>query len=150
VWSRAKLLNFVLIGPYFLLLGLLGFLILGLPYIFLHTLSPRIAGNLANIAGVLETVLLICTAVFILGGQRISLFRDSLRLPGLQSLLIAATLPVAICGLVPFSWYVIDRADWAAHSFARFSPPQFSSYFDFENTFQSFALVTILRRSLRK
>jgi len=86
MWSRVRLLNFVLMGPYFLLLGLLGFLILGLPYIFLHTLSPKIAGNLANVAGVLGAVLLNCTAAFILGGQSISLLRDSLRLPGLLSL----------------------------------------------------------------
>ncbi len=33
--------------------------------------------------------------------------------------------------------------DWAAHNFARFSPPQFPSYVDFENTFRSFVLVTI-------
>lgn len=98
---------------------------------------------LSYVNSVLGAGLLVSTALVILGKQGIQSLLGSLRFPQSRSLLMAVFVPVAINDSVPFARYVVDRVDWAAHNFGRFSPPQFVSYFSFENIWHPFVVLTI-------
>jgi membrane protease YdiL (CAAX protease family) len=142
VWSRVRLLVFVLIGPYFLLSSLVGVLI-GLSLVSLRTGSPSVMEVFQRISPVLEGVLLVCVAFLILGRFRKSLMRSSFRTPHLVYLPIAILLSVAATWTVPAGEYVIDRIQWAAHFYGKISPPEPSQYFNPSNAWQPWLLLMI-------
>ncbi len=140
-WSRVRILVFVLVGPYFLIAGLLGFLFFGLPYISSSTIFPALMAVFAKLAIVLDAALLVGVAVCILGKQGRDAARISLRLPEPRYALLALALAFAVSGLIPGAQYLVDRAHWAAHDFGKFAPPQLSSYFDLNNAWQPWVLL---------
>jgi membrane protease YdiL (CAAX protease family) len=53
-----------------------------------------------------------------------------MRLPEPKYAGFALAIPIGIGVLLSMGQYLFDRAQWAAHDFGRFSPPQFRNYFD--------------------
>jgi membrane protease YdiL (CAAX protease family) len=143
VWSRARLLIFVLIGPYFFLSGLLGVLIFFLPTVFLHLRTSVLTEAIANISPILEGALLVSVAALILGREAIVALRYSLKLPSLMSLLFAALLPCVVYCTVPAANFLYDRVQWAAHFYGQYSPPQVSQYFNPSDTWQPWLLLMV-------
>jgi membrane protease YdiL (CAAX protease family) len=133
---------FVLIGPYILLLALLGFLVLGLPFMLAHT-SMGALNTLTGIAGALNAVLFVGTALYVLGRQGSTSLRNSLRRPDIGGLLIAVLLPTVIQYAAPAGTFIYDRIHWATYLFATHSPPQPQQYFDISNAFHLLALVSV-------
>jgi membrane protease YdiL (CAAX protease family) len=140
---RVRLLTFVLVGPYFLIPGLLGFLLVGLPYIFSKTAAPAFMDVSAKLAPALDAALLVCTSVCILGKQGRSAARSSLRLPEPRYALLGLLLPFVLGNLFPAAQYVVDRVHWAANDFGKFGPPQFSSYIGLANGWQPLLLLMV-------
>ena len=83
-WSRMRLLVFLLVGPYYLLAGLVSFLLLGVPDIVSLSLSPTFWAISTSIATVLDGVLLAGLALYILGRDGRNSARIALRLPELR------------------------------------------------------------------
>jgi len=140
-WPQVHLLVFVLVGPYFLIAGLLGVLLFGLPYAAMRTISPSFMAVFGRLAPALDAALLIGTSLCILGKQGRQAARSSLRLPEPRYVSIGLILAFAVSGLIPCVHYLVDRAHWAAHDFGKFVPPQFSSYFDLTNAWQPWLLL---------
>jgi membrane protease YdiL (CAAX protease family) len=140
-WPRVRLLVFVLVGPLFLIAGLLGLLMFGLPYISSPTIFPAFMATFARLAPVLDATLLVGIAVYILGKQGRDAARTSLKLPEPRYALLGLILAFAVSSLIPGAQYLVDRAHWAAHDLGKFAPPQFSSYFDLTNAWQPWLLL---------
>jgi membrane protease YdiL (CAAX protease family) len=79
---------------------------------------------------VLDALLLVGIALYILGGSGRSAAWTSLKLPEPRYALAALLLVVAIGAVVPAGHFVLDRMQWAAHDFGKYDPPQMSSYID--------------------
>ncbi|MFI5098330.1 MAG: hypothetical protein ACHQT6_10190, partial [Candidatus Acidiferrales bacterium] len=80
-WLRVRLLVFVLIGPYFLLAGLLGIALFGIPFIASATLSPTFWAVSRGIAIVLDGLLIVGVSLWILGKRGRTAARNALQLP---------------------------------------------------------------------
>jgi membrane protease YdiL (CAAX protease family) len=142
-WSRMRILVFVLVGPYFLIAGLLGLLAFGLPYTAMRSIFPSFMAVFARLATVLDAALLVGIGVYILRKQGRDAARTSLQLPEPRYALLALVLAFAVSSLIPGAQYLVDRAHWAANDFGRFSPPQLSSYFDLTNAWQPWLLLMV-------
>jgi membrane protease YdiL (CAAX protease family) len=140
-WPRVRQLVFVLVGPYFMIAGLLGILVFGLAYTGMRTISPSFMDLLGRLAPVLDAVLLVGIAVYILGKPGRDAARTSLNLPEPRNALLGLILAFAVSSLIPGTQYLADRAHWAAHDFGKLAPPQFSSYFGVTNAWQPWLLL---------
>jgi membrane protease YdiL (CAAX protease family) len=140
-WPRVRQLVFVLVGPYFMIAGLLGILLFGFVYTAKRTISSSFMDLFGRLAPVLEAALLVGIAVYILGKQGRNAARTSLKLPEPRYALLGLILAFAVSSLISGTQYLVDRAYWAAHDFGRFAPPQLSSYFDVTNAWQPWLLL---------
>src|SRR5579862_1908209 len=142
-WSNETILVFVLVGPYFLMAGLIETVIIGLPFLFLHG-NTAVLGRLGVVAAFFDGVLLIATAVFVLGRPAALKLKAFLRLPDPQDLAVALALPAAITYAVPTAQYVLDRVEWASQFYGRYSPPQLAQYLGFSNIWHLVVLTSVL------
>jgi membrane protease YdiL (CAAX protease family) len=142
-WPRVRQLVFVLVGPYFLIGGLLAALIFGLAYTGKLTISISFMHLFGRLAPPLDAALLLGIAVYILGKEGRDAARTSLRLPEPRYALLALTLAFAVSSLTPGTQYLADRAHWAAHDFGRLAPPQLSSYFGVTDAWQPWLLLMV-------
>jgi membrane protease YdiL (CAAX protease family) len=154
LWPKIQILIFTLLAPLFLIAGFIGIL-LALPLFFSHGPSQLIYADVGRIVGsVLEAVLLIVLALWILGPWGRNAARRSLQLPEPRYALLALLLPMFISVLPQIADYLIDRTYWAIYLFNQDFPPRIASYFDLSRvwdprlllmTFGAFAEEVIFR-----
>lgn len=129
LWNKIEMLIFVLVCPLFLLSRIVNALV-SLP--FWH--RPDLAdSNLGLVYGALWSAfgaaVLVFVAVLVMGEYGRKAARASLQLPELRFALFGLGIPIVISFLISFFQYGYDRAQWAAHDFGKFSPPQLAAYF---------------------
>jgi membrane protease YdiL (CAAX protease family) len=66
----------------------------------------------------------------IMGRESRQVIRNATELPKPRHVALGLVFPIGIAVLLSTGQYLVDRAQWAAHDFGRFSPPQFGAYFD--------------------
>ncbi len=135
-WPSVRLLVFLLVGPYYLLGGLVALLLLGIPYIASPRLSHTFWTVSTNIATVLDAVVFVGISLYILGKKGRDSARIALRLPEPRFAFAGLVMPVAISGLIPPGHFLFDRVHWATYDFGKFGPPHLSTYFDFASSWQ--------------
>lgn len=130
-WRRLQFLIFLLVGPLFLVDLLLSFVSIGIPLIIFATPPAYIQSIwFSRLAPVLETVAACTVVVYLMGPENRQTVKVSIRLPDRTSSLLSLIFPVGIAVLISAGHFVVDREVWVAHSFGKFSPPEFGSYFD--------------------
>jgi membrane protease YdiL (CAAX protease family) len=141
--QRLRLLVFLSVGPLVLIAGLLGFLVFGIAYVFSRSAPLLLTPTLAIVAPVLDAVLVVGIALYILGSSGRSAARTAVRLPEPRYALIALLLVVAIGAVVPTGYFVIDRMQWAAHDFGKYGPPHLSTYVDLSSLWRLSILLLV-------
>jgi|ERR1700722_1352188 len=129
-WNRTRFLILILLGPLFLLSGLVR-LPLALPFIFSNQSLPSAYLNVARIIEALvEAAVLMALALWILGQPRRNVVRRSFQLPEPRYAFLAFLLPIGLSGLLSAPAYLVARTNWAIYAFQQTFAPQFASYFD--------------------
>jgi membrane protease YdiL (CAAX protease family) len=141
VWSRVRLLVFVLIGPYFLLSG---WMALGLFLVVQRTSSSLAMVVIRHSSFVFEAALLIYLSLLVMGRLGRTSIRTAFQIPKRADIAVAVLLPVVASCMVPAAHYVIDRVEWAAHSYGKFlPPPQVSLYFNPSDAWEPWLLLMV-------
>jgi len=133
----------VLVGPYFMIAGLLGILAFCLAYSAMRTIFPSFMDLFVRLAPVLDAALLVGIAACILGKEGRNAARASLKLPEPRYALLGLILAFTVSSLIPGAQYLVDRANWAVHDFGKSAPPYLSSYFDVNNAWQPWLLLMV-------
>jgi hypothetical protein len=117
-WDGYKRLILVLLGPYFLIAGLFGFL-LNLPYLLVYKLSAGFALHQYWFTGTLGAFLVVGLLFLFLGKDEKRAARQSVQLVELRRVFLAFLLPIGISLLCAALPYVVDRIQWAAYHFGK-------------------------------
>jgi membrane protease YdiL (CAAX protease family) len=131
VWRRLQILIWVLVGPLFLLYNSFTFVTLVLPALFTSRL-PFYSQSawFSRLSPVLGTLFVFAMLLWIMGKESRQVIRNAAKLPEPRYVALGLAFPIGIAVLLSIGQYLVDRAQWAAHDFGRFSPPQFGTYFD--------------------
>lgn len=130
-WRRLQLLLWFLVSLVFLPLVLLSFLAIGVPLFLTSRLPSYVRSDwFSRLSPIIEGVIVLGIALAILGKDGRATARSSIRLPDLKWSSLALVFPIAIDIFISVGQYVLDRAQWAAHDFAKFGPPNLASYFE--------------------
>ena len=125
-----KLLIWFLVSLVFLPGGLLSFVTVGLPFVLTSRIPAYVRSDwFPRFSPIINGVLILGTALGIVGKQGRATARRLIRLPGLRWPLLALGLPIGIDTLISVGQYAFDRTGWAAHGFGTLGPPQLASYF---------------------
>ena len=126
-WRRLQFIVFVLLGPFFLLLSIMG---LGVPLIVLAR-APAYLQSVwfGRLAPIIESLMAYGVLVWFVFRKEKQTIKQSIRWPGMTSLLLAGAFAVGIDLLMSMGQYLSERVQWAAHSFGRFGPPSLETYF---------------------
>jgi membrane protease YdiL (CAAX protease family) len=141
-WRRVRSLTFVLVGPYFLLAGMMELLVFAPVYVSGHVPAKGL-GIYSNLVAILEPAVLLAVAAFSLKRNWRDTIRACLRLPKISDAAVAFAIPVGVTLLLPAARFVFDRVQWAARDFGRYSPPSPFSYFEISNTMHLFVFLTL-------
>jgi membrane protease YdiL (CAAX protease family) len=130
-WRRLQALIWFLVSLVFLPGTLLAFLIFGVP-LFLTSQLPSFVQSdwFQRLSPAMEVMGVLGIALCIMGREGRETVRSSIRLPDLKWPLLALAFPTGIDVFISAGQYLLDRAQWAAHDFGKFEPPQFGSYFN--------------------
>jgi membrane protease YdiL (CAAX protease family) len=142
-WARIRVLVFVVIGPYFLFLGLLALLVFELALIFSHTVSSGLLQTIGRLDSLVSTASLIGITLLVLGKFKERFRRIYLPLPSLLDLGIAFVLPMISSVAFPTAQYIMARVQWAAHEYGNFAPPRVSLFFNPENGWQPWLVLML-------
>lgn len=141
-WEQYKWLIFLLVGPYFLITSAF-ILLLGTSYLLGHRPQQLVDPRFTYLAMALDSWLLIGIILLVIGKDGREVARNSVQLPEPRYALFGLLLPIVVglaCAALP---YAIDRAQWAAYSFGKTSPPQFYSYFDVDRAWDPWLLFLL-------
>jgi membrane protease YdiL (CAAX protease family) len=140
-WGRTRFLILILLGPLFLLCGLVG-LPLALPFILSNQSLPSVYLNVARIIEALVgAAVLIALALWILGQSRRNVVRSSFQLPEPRYAFFAFLLPIGLSGLLSAPDYLVARTNWAIYAFHQTFAPEFASYFDLSRVWDPWLLL---------
>ncbi len=140
-WGRTRFLVLTLLGPLFLLRGLVG-LPLALPFILSNHSLPPVYLNFARIIEALAgAAVLVALALWILGLSRRNVVRSSFQLPEPRYAFFAFLLPIGLSGLLSAPDYVVARTNWAIYAFHQTFAPEFGSYFDLSRAWDPWLLL---------
>ena len=140
-WSRTRLLILILLGPLFVLRGLVS-LLLALPFFFSNQSLPPIYLNVARIIDALVgAAVLVTLALWILGRSRRNVVRNSFRLPEPRHAFFAFLLPIGLSGLLSAPDYLVARTNWAIYAFHQAFAPEFASYFHLSRAWDAWLLL---------
>ena len=130
-WRRLQTLIWFLVSLVFLPSALLSFLIIGVPLFFTSRLPSFVHSDwIPRLSPIIEGTVVLGIALGIMGREGRETVRSLIRLPDLGWPLLALAFPTGIDVFISLGQYVLDRAQWAAHDFGKFAPPQFGSYFN--------------------
>ena len=125
-----------------MLAGILARLIFGPVYFVFHSIPLIISNILSTIGAVLDAVLMVATALFILGKQGRELLRSYVQQPRIRIVLIAMLAAIAISAAAPGLQYVANRVQWA-HLYGQIALPQVAQYFDLSNLWHLWVALMI-------
>jgi membrane protease YdiL (CAAX protease family) len=130
-WRRVQFLIWVLVGPLFLLYSLFTFITLLLPAVFTSRL-PFYSQSawFSRLSPVLGALFVFAILLWIMGKGSRQVICKAAGLPEPRYVALGLAFPIGIAVLLSTGQYLVDRSQWAAHDFGRFSPPQFRTYFD--------------------
>jgi membrane protease YdiL (CAAX protease family) len=126
LWRNCKALIFILIGPVFLLWGLLG--------LSSFVISERLLSNPDRMSMLYAAVALfdaVCVAllpVLFLRANGWNLIKRALRLPEPRYVLFASLAPVIVAVATSVGQFLAARVEWA-HQLVRVTPPELDKYF---------------------
>jgi membrane protease YdiL (CAAX protease family) len=128
---RLQFLIWVLVGPLFLLYSLFTFVTLLLPAAFTSRL-PFYSQSawFSRLSPVLGALFVFAILLWIMGKESRQVILNTIWLPEPRYAALGLAFPIGIAVLLSTGQYLVDRSQWAAHDFGRFSPPQFRTYFD--------------------
>lgn len=129
-WRRLRILIWVFVGPLFLLVALPSVSTLWIPSSLLGHLVEYLQSDwFPRLAPIIEALIFLGITFWIIGPDGRQAVRQSIRMPEPKYLFLGLLFPIGISVLISNGNYLIDRAQWAARDFGRYSPPQFESYF---------------------
>ena len=142
-WRELQFLIWVLVGPLFLLYNSYTFVTLVLPSLFTSRL-PFYSQSawFSRLSPVFGTLFVLAILLWIIGKESRQVIRNVSELPEPRHVALGLAFPVGVAVLLSTGQYLVDRAQWAAHDFRRFSPPQFTSYFDLPDPWFLLTLFT--------
>lgn len=84
---------------------------------------------LFDFVSLLEAFLFVALALWLMGRENREDVRGLLRAPAWKYIPVGLAIPVAMAAALGLAHYLFDRADWAAHAFGVYAPPELRGYF---------------------
>ena len=148
-WGRLQFLIWMLIGPLFLVITLPSMVLVAISTNFPGRMSDYIYSDWLNAVNLtFATFLLLAICFCIVVKEDRTVFRNGLRLPEPRFVGLALAFSVGIPVGISLVQYLSDRMSWATHSFGKFEPPQFGSYFALPSVLVFYMFIPALAEEL--
>jgi len=143
-WKRTKFLVWVLIGPLFLTGPVLGFLTMGLLYLYSSHLPAYLASEwFVRLGRIVDPSIALGITCWVAGRDGRQAAWHAIRAFNPQYALFGASVPIGVSVIISAGNYMFDRVLWA-HGLGPSWLPEFRSYFDFPDPWLSLLFFAAL------